>query len=76
MSLGELLAYFFIFVWFPYSAYCLGRAARWVLFPPNNSTEKKSKKVSSPPKPSKRSYPVETSFKEEYRINNPVEFDD
>ncbi len=82
MGLGGYLAYVFLFGMIPYMGWCVGRAARATLFP-HKTTKKvkvKSVKKATPtpvrtPKPSKGSYPVESSFKEEYRITNPVEFD-
>ena len=56
----------------------MGRAARWLLLPPRKPKKKKStevKAVAPPRKLNKRSYPVETSYDEKYRITNPVEFD-
>lgn len=76
--IATILAYVIIFGWIPYSGYCMGRAARWVLLPPRKPKKKKStevKAVAPPRKPNKRSYPVETSYDEKYRITNPVEFD-
>ena len=128
MALGEILAYLFMFAWFPYSMYCVGRAARFVLLPERKPKKKKSKSIGKPvvkymytpqeamkvmgidfetfkdrvasgklktykekgqlvvdrvdthknstpaKKRPKRSYPVVSSFKEEYKITNPVEF--
>ena len=74
MGLGGYLAYVFMFGMIPYM--------RLTAFPPKTTKKVKVKSVKKAPptpvptpKPSKGSYPVESSFKEEYRITNPVEFD-
>lgn len=81
VELGGYFAYVFLFGIIPYMGYSVGRGVRWVILPPKTTKKvkiKSAKKPAStpkPPKPPKSSYRVESSFKEEYRITNPVEFD-
>lgn len=84
--LGEIIGILFMLVWIPYAGWKAGTAVGWVISTPIRKRAERLKKTITPPKPLKKkivssskpvhsSYPVETSFKEEYRITNPVEFD-
>ena len=68
--------------WIPYTIFCILRCIWGFILPEKTIKKSKCKTVKKPPKPPKppklpkRSYPVETSFNEEHRIINPIEFDD
>jgi len=85
--LANIIVIFILFVWIPYMCFCVLRFVWYIInpFPFLRSLLPKPKAVEKPiptiktsvrkPKPLKSSYAVESSFKEEYRITNPVEFD-
>ena len=59
---GEVLGYLFVLVWLPYAGWSVGRAFVWAIFPTGEPENREAKEVLPPRKPSKRSYPVETSY--------------
>lgn len=85
--LAQIIAGFLVFVWIPYMCFCVVQAVWCMINPfpflktllptPKAVTNPVPplKKSTAPTKRSKRSYRVEASFREEYRITNPVEFD-
>mgnify|MGYP003149886151 CR=1 FL=1 len=82
--IGTIIACFIMFGWFPYTGYCLGKSLKYLLLG-DKVAPKKARRAGKVglnasdvktrvPKSSKGSYPVISSYGEEHKITNPVDF--